>query len=113
MTLTTISYYRLLTLSIVALIIYVPISHAAQVTEQCIVMPQRTSPCPNLLYTSLKKDAVTHVICVCKSDKKVLLKLILDDTVSSQRILVRKLLNQHQLSKAEMKAVIEDISISY
>ncbi|NRA62642.1 MAG: hypothetical protein HRU25_17435 [Psychrobium sp.] len=113
MTLTTISYYRLLALSIAPFIFYAPITYAAQTAKQCIVMPQRTSPCPNLLYTSLKKEDVTHVICVCKSDKKVLLKLMLDDTVSSQRILVRKLLNQHQLSKAEMKAVIEDISISY
>ena len=91
----------------------VPISQAAQNIQQCIELPQRTLPCPNLLYTSLKKDKVNRVICVCKTDKNLLLKLLVDDTVSSQRVSVFKLLNKHQLTKTEMQSIIEDISISY
>lgn len=69
---------------------------------QCIEAPQRTKPCPNLIYTAINMEQKSKIICFCKSDKQLLLELLADKTSAKSRIALRKLLSQHNLNNEQL-----------
>jgi len=81
------------------------IVQAKPVALQCIEAPQRTTPCPNLIYTSITIEEKSTVICLCKSDKQPLLILIADNESAKSRIALRKLLSQHHLTKIQLLSI--------
>jgi len=87
----------LLTLSIV-------FSGAALAAQplQCITDPARVTPCPNLVYTSVKLEKMSKTICYCKSDRESLLTLINDTDSAKSRVALRKLLNLHRLTSQQL-----------
>ncbi|PKF56027.1 hypothetical protein CW748_11485 [Alteromonadales bacterium alter-6D02] len=85
-------------------------SHAFNVPQQCIVAPERTTPCPNLTYTSLNVGSTNRIICLCKTDKAQILTLLNNSSIATQRIQIRKLQDQHDLSSQQLKLLFENIN---
>jgi len=92
------------TLLFLGLVLVLPATVLAETTQalQCIMAPDRGTPCPNLLYTSVKMEKGTKIICFCKSDKQPLYDLMNDTTSAKSRVALRKLLNQHQLTSQQL-----------
>jgi len=69
---------------------------------QCITDPARVTPCPNLVYTSVKLEKTSRIICYCKSDSQSLLALVNDTESATSRVALRKLLSLHQLTSQQL-----------
>jgi len=83
---------------------------AAPMNKQCITAPKRIYACDNLIYTSIKKENKSSLICICKTDKPAILSLLDKNTVATQRIIIRKLLSKHQLTHEQLRKVLEEIN---
>lgn len=75
---------------------------ALELPLQCIVAPERLEPCPNLIYTSVKSETTSTLVCFCKSDKKSIQSLLLDTDSAASRVALRKLLSQHKINAAQL-----------
>lgn len=76
---------------------------------QCISAPERTKPCPNLLYTAVDVQQRSTLICVCKSDKQPLLELISDTDNAKSRVSLRKLLSDHNITSEQLLTISQSL----
>lgn len=91
-------------------IFLIPSTSAIALTQHCITAPKRVYACDNLIYTSVNRGEEKTLVCVCKSDKKAIEGLLAKDDIATQRIIIRKLLAKHQISKSELREVLNQIN---
>lgn len=92
------------------LVFFAPVTMAQGLSEQCIEAPKRVYACDNLIYTSIKRADVKEVVCVCRPDKDAILSFLEKDSIATQRIMIRKLLAKHQMTKIELIEVLSQIN---
>ncbi len=92
------------------LVFFAPVTMAEGLSEQCIEAPKRVYACDNLIYTSIKRADAKVVVCICKPDKDAILSFLEKDSIATQRIMIRKLLAKHQMTKVELMEVLNQIN---
>ncbi|MGB1298878.1 MAG: hypothetical protein ACPG8A_11395 [Psychrobium sp.] len=79
-------------------------------SKQCIEAPKRKYACDNMIYTSIKRGESKTLVCVCKPDRKAIFSLLEKDNIATQRIEIRKLLAKHQMTKAQLIEILNQIN---
>lgn len=82
---------------------------AITLPQQCIEAPERVAPCPNLIYTAIKVEQSSKIICFCKADKPALLALLTDKNSAKSRVTLRKLLSQHNLNNEQLFSISKNV----
>ncbi|MGB0835975.1 MAG: hypothetical protein ACPGR2_15795 [Psychrobium sp.] len=101
----------LLRTALIALMLFVsPKVFSFALSKQCIEAPKRKYACDNMIYTSIKRGESKALVCVCKTDKEAIFSLLAKNNIATQRFEIRKLLAKHQMTKAQLIDVLNQIN---